>query len=363
VREAEQAAEKEGVGNVVYRAGDLLEHDFGDARFDYIIAHGFLSWTPEATQQRLLEVCRDHLAERGVALISYNAMPGCATRDALRRLFLLEAGESNESAAAPGDPALAAADRVLGFFEAALPGVRNLPHAAGLRSTIQRLRNRHPTVLVHDELGAVSEPYYLLQFTQWAGETGLTYVADVDLRLDWLDVHPKETKAAVIRAGMPRLKALQYADYLLNTAFRRSLVCRARDAETLRPMPDPAAVLGLSVRSRLEPVGPIAVSPGLAIRYHVPEPEQRDDGERRMLEVTDPLAQAVLSELAARRERPVPMAEVWRRAVPRAGLQNQPSAEAVERIGRLVLQAVCRGQMSVYAGPYPPECGTSGVRS
>ena len=76
--------------NVCIVEADILDYDFGEDRFDYIIAHGFLSWVPENVQQRLFEVCRDYLTTNGVALISYNTMPGCLVRDSLRRLLLYE---------------------------------------------------------------------------------------------------------------------------------------------------------------------------------------------------------------------------------------------------------------------------------
>ena len=86
---------------------------------------------------------------------------------------------------------LAAIDRVLGFFRDALPGVNNLPHAPTLAQQIQVVRGKSPNVVLHDELGAINDPYYLLQFTQWAAETGLAYIGDTDLRLDWMEVYPK----------------------------------------------------------------------------------------------------------------------------------------------------------------------------
>jgi SAM-dependent methyltransferase len=244
IADARRTAKEHGARNATFVVADVCEHDLGGERFDYIIAHGLLSWTPENVQQRVLDICRDHLAERGVAMISYNALPGSATRDALRRLMLLE---MDESGGARTEDRLAAADRVAGFFETALPGVEALPHGPLLRAQIEALRKRDKGVLVHDDAGVIFEPFYLLQFTQWAAETGLGYVVDADMRLDWMDIYPKPLRHAIVGAAepMPRLKALQYADFAMNVGFRQSLVCRAADAGAVvhRPKPDVAADL------------------------------------------------------------------------------------------------------------------------
>jgi len=155
--------------------------------------------------------------------------------------------EMDRSGGARTEDRLAAADRVFGFFETALPGIEALPHAPLLRAQIKALRERDKTVLVHDDAGVIFDSYYLLQFTQWAAETGLGYVADADMRLDWMDVYPKPLRRAIVGGAepMPRLQALQYADFAMNVGFRHSLVCRAADAGAIvhRPKLDIAAEL------------------------------------------------------------------------------------------------------------------------
>ena len=153
IENARTVAARNGLKNVIFETGDLLETDFGGRQFDYIIAHGFMAWTPEPVQQRILEVCRDHLAENGVALVSYNAMPGCATRDALRRLFLLEMEGTGDGShdGADADGQLAAMEGVMDFFDQTLPSVDAMPHAADLRQSLKVLRKKPREVLLHDE--------------------------------------------------------------------------------------------------------------------------------------------------------------------------------------------------------------------
>ncbi len=348
---ARQQAEREGLANVTFDHGDLLAMDFGDRRFDYIIAHGFMAWTPEPVQQRILEVCRDHLAEGGVGLISYNAMPGSSTRDALRRLFLLELGQGAGDASA--DEQLGAMDRVMRVLEQTLPSIAELPHAADLRVNLEGLRAKPPQVLLHDEAGVVSEPLYLLQFTQWAAETGLAYVVDTDLRLDWMAGFPQPLRQAIVDQGMSRLKALQYADYLRNTMFRSSLVCRAEDAKGLLAMPDERALCELHVRSLLRPQDPLAVDGDWPERFAMTGPSlvpgEKSDA---VIEVSDPLIKALLHELASTTGASAPFADVFDRALARRG--GEPTDDDLPRTARFTLEAVCRGRMQLTLSPAPP---------
>ena len=81
--------------NVTLVCRDIMDLDahspvFGgeESGFDYIIAHGFYSWTPLPIRDRLLALCRDLLRPQGVAFISYNAYPGAHFLEALRNMML-----------------------------------------------------------------------------------------------------------------------------------------------------------------------------------------------------------------------------------------------------------------------------------
>ncbi|MEM6946154.1 MAG: class I SAM-dependent methyltransferase, partial [Pseudomonadota bacterium] len=114
---AEAAAAYAHLPNIAFRQGDVaaLDLDLGEAVFDVIIVQGLFSWVDDAARDGIMRVCGRHLAEGGVALISYNAMPGSAYRAAVRELLLLEE--------ARGNPLRAGLDRLM----AALPGVEGLP--------------------------------------------------------------------------------------------------------------------------------------------------------------------------------------------------------------------------------------------
>ncbi len=59
--------------------------------FDYIIAEGIYSSLRGTLGDKLLAICRQHLAPQGLAYVSYDTYPGCHVHDLLRCAMLYEA--------------------------------------------------------------------------------------------------------------------------------------------------------------------------------------------------------------------------------------------------------------------------------
>jgi hypothetical protein len=271
-------------------------------------------------------------------------MPGSATRDALRRLFLLEMEQSSESADA--NQQLDVMDDVMKFFEATLPSVDTMAHTAELKQSLEVLRAKPREVLLHDEGGVVSEPLYLLQFTQWASETGLAYVADTDLTLDLLTLLPPPVRQEIAVRQMSRLKALQYVDYLRNCSFRSSIVCSARDRETILSQPNPASLLKLHVQSRFVVTGPVSVSDDSPVTFELSgQPFAASSPKDSPVTISNPLMKAVLHDLMDSRERPVLFGESWNRV--QQQLQTSLNDAALAAVTQFLLEAVCLGRIKL----------------
>jgi 2-polyprenyl-3-methyl-5-hydroxy-6-metoxy-1,4-benzoquinol methylase len=64
------------LSNIALRCQSFAEIEKGGAGFDYIICHGVYSWVPAPLREAILRICRENLSPRGVALVSYNVLPG-----------------------------------------------------------------------------------------------------------------------------------------------------------------------------------------------------------------------------------------------------------------------------------------------
>ena len=74
--------------NVGFHACDLAEIDASYGRFDYIIAHGVYAWVPAGAREALMRIVGERLSDDGLAVVSYNALPGARFRQAIRDMLL-----------------------------------------------------------------------------------------------------------------------------------------------------------------------------------------------------------------------------------------------------------------------------------
>ncbi len=79
-----------GCGNIEFFAADLrnIGPEFG--AFDYIVAHGVLTWVPDAVRIALFPVIGRLLAPHGVAMVSFNSLPGARAWQAMRDMLKFE---------------------------------------------------------------------------------------------------------------------------------------------------------------------------------------------------------------------------------------------------------------------------------
>ena len=90
VAEARALAEEAGLSNAAFLEADLAE--MGDAEidalpeFDVVTLHGLWSWVSDAVRAGILRVLRRRLRPGGLAMVSYNAMPGFMGGHPVQRL-------------------------------------------------------------------------------------------------------------------------------------------------------------------------------------------------------------------------------------------------------------------------------------
>jgi SAM-dependent methyltransferase len=192
--------------------------------FDYVICHGVYSWVPAPLRETILRICGDCLSPRGVALVSYNVLPGWRMLQALRDCFLLHAS-------ADADPrARVAQARAL---------LQSLPQAcpeAGayrdfLVSQADRLLKSSDDYLAHEFLDDVNEPCSFRSFVDAARGHGLAFLAEAELPSMIVANYPSNMAAMVQKAGGNQLLATeQLIDMVSGRTFRHTLLVAAARA-------------------------------------------------------------------------------------------------------------------------------------
>ncbi len=287
-----------GLENCEIRQMNILDLHDEELRFDYIITHGMYSWSPPEVRTRILELSSRLLSPRGVAYISFNALPGWRMRGMLRDMLLYQVRDISSPVAR-----LKVAHNYLDFLQAGI-GDSQSAHSDYLNHEIERIRNAHPSYLYHEYLEAYNEPVLLKDFISAANDQGLDYICDIDLALQFPAFVGERAQQLLDHIDDP-IEVLQQLDFLLNRNFHQSLLChkaqqplRFPDIEKMR---DFAWIADLRPPRKLE------------LRRNKPVPFTHGEGHK--YEISHPLTKSALALLAQNFPVPVAFSELAQRAI------------------------------------------------
>ena len=235
--------------NVSLIQGDIMNFDETLGTFDYIIAHGFYSWISDEMKDKLLDIISNRLADNGIAYVSYNTYPGWHTMEEVRQLMLF---------ANRGHDELTHKEKVLrGKTVGSLVGSqilnydnlkeRNSKFLGALRSVMQK----DDYYVGHDHLEPHNDPCYFYQFNDHLKAHNLSYVCDADLTLSMVRTYD-ESIADKLEKLAPNSQAdqEQYLDFMLDTTFRKSIICKESAAKDISyDVANPDKVNTVPVRS------------------------------------------------------------------------------------------------------------------
>jgi len=186
-------------------------------KFDYIICHGVYSWVDDDARKQILEICRNQLVENGLAVVSYNTLPGWNMVRSLREMMLYHAKLFE-------DPIekVSQAMELLRFVR------DNNPEGSTYRnvidSEINLLSEQSISYVAHDHLESENSQFYFHEFTAALGHHGLQYVGDSNISQMYVDNLPEEA-AEKLQTVTDILRQEQYMDFVRNRRFRSSIVC------------------------------------------------------------------------------------------------------------------------------------------
>ena len=169
---ARQEVDALRLGNLELRHESLFDFEAAPGAFDYIIADGVYSWVEPESRDRLLAICRDHLALEGVAFVSYRVHPGWQVHELLGSMMRFEARGSNSVA-----QQLAAGRMLLDFLRAALPGDDN-PYGSLMRSELDGVLRQSDEFLRRNYLQEATGGIYFRQFVAHAKRHALQFLGD-----------------------------------------------------------------------------------------------------------------------------------------------------------------------------------------
>lgn len=217
--------------------------------FDYIIAHGVYSWVDDGVKDALLRLIDEHLAEDGIAYISYNTYPGWHKMDEVRQLMMF----SNRDKAQFNHKEKVLHGKTIGSIVGSQIlkydnlKERNSKFLGALRSVMQK----DEYYVGHDHLEPNNDPVYFYQFNDHLEAHNLAYLCDADLTLSMVRSFDADIADTLDKLALnDHVAQEQYLDFMLDTTFRKSIICKAKHAESVTyDMGNPELVNSVPMRT------------------------------------------------------------------------------------------------------------------
>ena len=238
-----------GLTNVSLIQSDIASIGSEIGTFDYIIAHGVYSWVDDGVKDALLRLIDEHLAEDGIAYISYNTYPGWHTMDEVRQLMVF----SNRDKTQFNHKEKVLHGKTIGSIVGSQIlkydnlKERNSKFLGALRSVMQK----DEYYVGHDHLEPNNDPVYFYQFNDHLGAHNLAYLCDADLTLSMVRSFDADIADTLDKLALnDHVAQEQYLDFMLDTTFRKSIICKAKHAESVTyDMGNPELVNSVPMRT------------------------------------------------------------------------------------------------------------------
>lgn len=246
IEQGRRLVERTGVRNVAQLAMNLMDVPASLGEFDYIIAHGVYAWTPQPVREGLMALFARHLSPAGIAMVSYNALPGCHIRRAVRDLAHQAARGHTEPEARIGAARAALEFHVARWDRANAAQNALLEEAKGILA-------KPDGVLFHDELCDDWNPQFVSDVARAARGQGLDYLGDMQRNLLGDALFPGQLHRETTHLTGGDFAAYeQIRDFADARPFRETLLCRA--GAPLERRFDPARAKGLWIDGIFERV-------------------------------------------------------------------------------------------------------------
>lgn len=238
-----------GLTNVSLIQSDIASIGSEIGTFDYIIAHGVYSWVDDGVKDALLRLIDEHLAEDGIAYVSYNTYPGWHTMEEVRQLMMF----SNRDKAQFNHKEKVLHGKTIGSIVGSQIlkydnlKERNSKFLGALRSVMQK----DEYYVGHDHLEPNNDPVYFYQFNDHLEAHNLAYLCDADLTLSMVRSFDTDIADTLDKLALnDHVAQEQYLDFMLDTTFRKSIICKAKHAESVTyDMGNPELVNSVPMRT------------------------------------------------------------------------------------------------------------------
>jgi len=210
-----------GLGNVRVVTADFghLPDDLG--AFDYITAHGVYSWVAPAVRAEMVAIARERLADGGLFLLSYNAMPGWAHLQPIRGIL------RQYAALRQGDTVQRVRDGLAYLVYLRDKHAKYFVDNPGAAAYVDQLLRQDPRYLAHEFLHEHWTSFYFQEVARDFAAAGLAFVGSLPVHTNFWDLCVLPEFQELFRTTNDRLVTEAHKDFCANTAFRTDVYGKA----------------------------------------------------------------------------------------------------------------------------------------
>lgn len=233
IEEAKRHASAMNLKNVTFKALDIMDINKSHGEFDYIICHGVFSWVPEFVREKIMQICRQNLSAHGVAMITFNTLPGWASLGAIRDMMKIHTRHTTDNT-----KKIAQAKTLLSLLYKFMPEKTNL-RGAVVQAMESFSRANNDSYILHEYLEPNNKPFFFEEFHDYLAPHKLKYLGDSVVNKMYAANLGTEV-AGIIRQIADPIKREQYMDFISNRQFRWALI--GRESQSVPPEIDEKAL-------------------------------------------------------------------------------------------------------------------------
>ena len=230
IEKGQQQIKGLGLKNIKIQHKSIADINAKTGKFDFIICHGVFSWVPDDIAGKILDICSKNLTPNGLAIVSYNCLPGWSAVRSVRDMMLFHTKRFSE----PHEKALQAKKLVEFLYQ---NSAENSPYKGILENERNVLNRTSSDYVLHEYLEDDNNPYYFHDFMTLADKNDLQYVADTNIATMFAGNLPKK--------AFDQLSALnniiqqeQYMDFIRNRRFRNTILTHKKRNISRKILPE-----------------------------------------------------------------------------------------------------------------------------
>jgi SAM-dependent methyltransferase len=212
------------------RNARFLERDFDDLvredlpAFDYVCLHGVHSWVGPQKRHAIVRFAKERLKPGGLLYVSYNALPGWASVEPMRRL-LVDCAANLEGSTL--DKARGSLEYARFLRENGAAYFANNPSATAV---LDEMSKKDLEYVTHEYFHAHWHPMYFADVAEEMGAADVHFVGQLPLYLNFRVLAIPAPLMGLFKMIQSRFTFETQKDFALNQFFRRDVYIKGRQA-------------------------------------------------------------------------------------------------------------------------------------